>query len=332
MSRPTFDTVAQYGAAFTDAAIWAPYVRVVCARHGISAGEIRAGLAGTFPTFIVDERYVVKLFGDLFDGRQRHAIELDVYDVLAELAHVPAPRRIADGVLFDDGQVWNWPYIISTFVRGASLGEAYESLSAQGRRELGRELGSLVRELHGAPMRDPRALDASGEGFRDLIRRQRACCVDQHREWGSLPERLIEQIDAYLPSADDLLNTSAPFCLIHADITEDHVLGYAHGGHWQLTGIIDYGDAYMGDPAYELVALHLGAFACDKTMLGAFLAGYADSAAFPDLVLRAMSYSLLHEFNVMAQVFSRVPAAADAESLEELADLLWNPQSPGLSQ
>ncbi|HHX64229.1 MAG TPA: aminoglycoside phosphotransferase family protein [Chloroflexi bacterium] len=330
LGRPTFDSIEQYGAAFTDATLWAPYVRAICERHGIAAGEICAGLAGTFPTFKVGGRYVVKLFGDLFDGLRRYAIEMDVYDALIDLTAMPTPQYVADGALFDNGGAWNWPYIVSTCVPGISLGEARDALSIDGRCDLAYRLGECVRDLHGACVPHPRVLDASGDAFRILIRRQRAECVDHHQKWNSLPGHLLEQVDAYLAPADELLSTSAPFRLIHADLTEDHVLGHPHDGHWRLTGIIDYGDALVGDPGYELVALHLGAFACDKGMLRAFLRGYDDGAAWPDMVWRAMSYSLLHEFDVLGQVFERYPAARRVERLRDLADLIWNPLTAGL--
>jgi hypothetical protein len=40
--------------------------------------------------------------------------------------------------------------------------------------------------------------------------------------------------------------------------------------------------------------------------------------------------TLLHEFNVLSEVFPRFPAAAGVESLAELAALLWDLDAPGL--
>lgn len=48
----------------------------------------------------------------------------------------------------------------------------------------------------------------------------------------------------------------------------------------------------------------------------------------PDFARRAMT--LLHEFNVLSEVFPRFPAAAGVESLAELAALLWDLDAPGL--
>ena len=62
MRRPHFESVTAYGRLFTDAAYWRPYVAAICARHGLGrCGEVRSGLPGTFPVFIVAGRYVVKL-------------------------------------------------------------------------------------------------------------------------------------------------------------------------------------------------------------------------------------------------------------------------------
>src|SRR5690349_16886652 len=67
MQRPIFTSQADYGPRLTDAQYWRPHVEEVCARHGLSpCRAIRAGMAGTFPTMIVDDGYAVKFYGDLF--------------------------------------------------------------------------------------------------------------------------------------------------------------------------------------------------------------------------------------------------------------------------
>ena len=61
------DTLDGYRSSFIDPVLWRPFVEQVCARHGLPCRAIRPGLAGSFPTFIVERHWVVKFFGRLFD-------------------------------------------------------------------------------------------------------------------------------------------------------------------------------------------------------------------------------------------------------------------------
>jgi hygromycin-B 7''-O-kinase len=155
--------------------------------------------------------------------------------------------------------------------------------------------------------------------------------VADQRAWGTLPARLIDQIDAYLPPLADLVDPAVPPCLLHCDLNADHVLGDFRAGHWRPTGLIDFGDAQVGDPAYELPALHLGLFHADKALLRAWRTAYGGGATGDARwIRRAMSMTLLHQFDVLTDLFRALPAARRITSLEELATLLWDPDAPGV--
>lgn len=59
---------------------------------------------------------------------------------------------------------------------------------------------------------------------------------------------LLNRLDAFFTAYPNL---SWPLtCVIHGDFTEDHMLVAADGD--TLTGVIDFGDTVLGDPAYDL--------------------------------------------------------------------------------
>jgi hygromycin-B 7''-O-kinase len=147
-----------------------------------------------------------------------------------------------------------------------------------------------------------------------------------------LPERLIAQLDAYLPPPADLVDRTEPPRVLHCDLNADHLLGAFEGERWRPVGIIDFGDAMVGDRMYELVALHLGLFRCDKRLLRAFLDDYGfDAGLRRDFARRALSMTLLHQFDVLSDVLARFPGAADSDDLAGLAALMWDPEQPGLA-
>lgn len=298
---PVFSSIREYGDRLGDVDYWAPYVRTVLDREGLDGRDLAAGFVGTYPTFVVGNK-VVKLFGCFPSWRENHETELAMQLLLRNHPDIPAPVLITQGRLFDGPAPW--PYLVLSRLAGRAWRD-----STFRNRHVAFQLGKVIRRLHDLPL--PNAPALSG----DWVEEHRSGCVERHRAWASLPARLIGQIE-------DFLADPSPPCLIHADLTEDHLYVDETG----LVGVIDWGDAIVTDPHYELVALHLGAFRGDKALLGSFLDGYGWSvdSAFPR---RAMSLALLHQFDVFADIRSVLGGEHPLDeiaTLEELAVLLWD--------
>ena len=105
--------------------------------------------------------------------------------------------------------------------------------------------------------------------------------------------------------------------LLHADLHDHHV--FVEHGH--LVGLVDWGDAIVADPYYELAALHLLTFNADRRLLAAFLDSYGWPSD-PDFARRAMSMALIYQFDVLHRVARSMDLTA-IPTLEALADLLW---------
>lgn len=317
-----------YVRRLADVAFWRPYVRQVCWQHHLSANPVlRLGVVGTYPTFIVDGRWVVKFFGQLFDGAQSCQAELEAVRLLAHAPSIAVPALAATGQLFADEAGWRWPYLVYAFIPGVSLGEAYRQVSFDEKLRLAGQLGQLTRQLHGLALPEQGVFASDWGNYRALIESQRQRCAANHYQWGVLPARLIEQVDAFLLPADDLILPGERPHLVHADLTVDHVLGRLQGGRWQTLALIDWGDALSGSLLYELVALHLDLFHIDKRLLRAYLQAYdlpaSWQAQWQSVTRRAMSVALLHRFNVLANLPRDCPAVQTAATLDELAEILW---------
>jgi hygromycin-B 7''-O-kinase len=318
-------TDAGYRQRFFDADYWTPYVRwVVWKQFGVRNAAVRSGLAGTYPTFIADDRWVVKFFGDLFEGEATHAAELCVGLLRPERHGIPAPALLAHDDMYDAPGQWRWPYLVFEFMEGGSIGEAGDSVSHGDRVRIAREVAGMTRALHTVPIPADGPFDASWGAYEALIACQRAQCVENHREWGDLPDHLIAQIDYYLAPTEELIDRGRPPHLIHADITADHILGLVEAARWRTTALIDFGDAMVGGHLYELVALHLDVFRGDTALLAAYLDAYGVDVAFHAALPRlALSTCLLHRFDVFASLAAIVGDVDEVASLEMLADTLW---------
>ncbi len=307
------DSLEDYRRRFMDPEILGPHVRWVCARHGFSCRAVRPGVAGTFPTFIVDRRVVVKLFGPLFDGRICWRVEKEAAELVRGVPSFPAPGLLASGQLPESG----WQYLVYRYVSGRSIGGARRSVSHADMRSLARQLGSWVRDLHALSLSARTALPR-------LTARKLGSWYAVRRERGlpGWPVHLAGQADAFVSCPGPYAPVMTHF--IHGDLTADHVLGDLRQGRWRTSGVIDFGDSMRGDLFYELSALHLDLFDADKRLLSAFLDSYRISGKDQeDLTRKAMVRAICHRFDVLGPTFARIPRLGRLESLDEVAAELW---------
>jgi aminoglycoside phosphotransferase (APT) family kinase protein len=225
-----------------------------------------------------------------------------VHRALLDHAEIPAPALVAHGRLYYDDDA-SWPYLVTRRMSGVAWRDA--DLTRPERLALARRLGEVLRAVHALPVPSASVFE------QDWLVESPALCVERHREWRSLPDRLIDEIEDYL------VEPSGERRLVHADVTSDHV--FVVDG--RLEGIIDWGDAVATDPHYELVALHLDVFRGDKALLRAFLDAYGWPVE-PDFARRAMSCALLHRFDVLATAAELVPLD-ELATLNDLATALW---------
>jgi hygromycin-B 7''-O-kinase len=322
-------TLDGYRKYFMDANIWQPVILALCTRHGLPCETVKPGLAGSFPTFIIDNHWVIKFFGQLFDGHHSFRVEQRMGELLSHQTHIPAAKVHWTGAFA--GSSFDWLYIIFDYVPGKSIGEDYDRIAFNDKVKLARHLGKIICSFHHIPLQYVKL-----QGFTLT----RETYNSRLREWFKgrllkgeigLPQPLSAQAVDYLVKVDQpiLFNTTPH--LIHADLTRDHILGHFTGDHWELLAVIDFGDAMPGDIFYELAALHLDAFDCDKRLLAAFLESYGlDESDRINFEEKCMAAALQHQFDIFSPLFARFPRLQQVESLAEMAGLLWDIHTPGV--
>lgn len=318
------ETVDGYRQYFMDVNIWRPHIQAVCRRHHlIPCQSIRAGLAGSFPTFIVENHWVVKFFGRFYGGEKAYETELQVNRLLQTKLVIPLPALLNCGKLSDDDPTLVWHYLIFEYIPGNSIGEIYEQVCFDDKIALARNLGEATRQMIRLPLDHAPIFRSGLEDFTFFLHTQRDRCLTNHLQWHSLPSHLIEQIEDYLLPVETLVESRFPHGLIHADITRDHILGHIEADRWVTLGLIDFGDARVGNVYYDLPALHIDLFQCDKRLLRAYLEAYGFWER-EEFVHQAMSVALLHEFNIFAGLSENLPQADQAATLSELAMWIWD--------
>jgi hygromycin-B 7''-O-kinase len=330
LPAPHLETLDLYRVRFASVAYWEPYVQAVCDRHGYTPrASIRSSIPGTYPVFIVEDHWVIKFYGQLFNGATTFAVEQQANRIVAADGVIPVPQLLDSGALFgQDAGEWHWPYLVFAFVPGINMSAIREQVSFEDQRATALQHAAIARRLHGLSVSSDGPLQMSWDAYAALLAQGRSGCTERQRAWGSLPPHLVEQIDDYLPPLEALIDRARPPRLLHADCTADHAMGTWDGRHWQMQHLIDFGDAIVGDPAYELIPLHLDLFGYDKRLLRAYLDSYGDTVDRRTLARKAMSLALLHPCNVLYLLPNRLRDPTAVPTLDALATAIWDTSEP----
>ena len=120
-------------------------------------------------------------------------------------------------------------------------------------RLFGQAMGAFLRELHSIPLFEAAAVatvEPSPQVWRDQLTAGWASVRDGLAERPGVEVRDRPDIDAFL--AFPVPEPPVELVLCHNDLGEDHILLDAAG---EVTGIIDWSDAVLGDPARDLALL-----------------------------------------------------------------------------
>lgn len=316
---PIVTTWAEWGRMFTNVAQWTSVVREICRRHNLPAQHVEAGFPGTNAVFVVDDAYVVKIYAPFCP--EDFDLERELYAHLGSNSHIPVPALIAQGVLEDQIQ---WPYIIIDFKPGAPIREVRDRIPYRNLLRIAADMGAMVRHLHRAPVAQLTSLDHTQAGWREFVQRRAVESAEAGQWEGILPAPVVAEIPGFLVSVLDG-GENVPLVLMNGDLTEDHILLQRDSGKWRISGLIDFGDALVGQREYEWIALWFSGLDRDYECLTAFMDSYDPHIKLDDdFFTRAMAFTFLHEFatDIMALTMK---ALGDPQimSLQELQAVLW---------
>jgi len=285
----------------------------IISRHQLPDASLTLFSEGTNIVFAYGKHQVIKIFPpfhlDQFKSEQ------------LVLKHLQATPSIKTPTIEHDGEIMGWPYIIMTKLEGTLLETLWETMDHSNKMIILRELGALIREVHSLSTRGLEPIDCHWKQF---INKQIEHCLDQHRSTG-LSDALLQQIPAYIESIKALLPQIQKPVLLTGEYTPMNFLVKQIDGVWHIDGLIDFGDAMLGLPEYDL--LGPGAFLIqgDKSLLKAFLAAYG---YLPDAMTETLSHQLtalmlLHKYsNLNIQI--RVPNwKNNVSSMVDLQSLVW---------
>eukprot|EP01125_Pyxidicula_operculata_P017988 TRINITY_DN6363_c0_g1_i1.p1 TRINITY_DN6363_c0_g1~~TRINITY_DN6363_c0_g1_i1.p1 ORF type:complete len:383 (+),score=57.74 TRINITY_DN6363_c0_g1_i1:120-1151(+) len=270
----------------------------------------KVAIPGSNPTFIIDSKFVVKIFTPFLDGYQAFKGEMLSYEILqsSNIDETTVMPRIlysstlsnVGSLVVDDKDIpsstsskTSMPllYIVMTYLDGIPVANAWNDIPQDDRADLAQKLGCFLKNYHKVTKNHP-LLSQHPSNFFEFIDNQRKTCVERHRKWGTLSETVLNELDHYLPSdmKKFMYNITSgemekSFCLIHGDITSDHVLMKKNeiNNRWSLSGILDWADSSVGILFYEIPALIMSCLHCDNNLFNEFIKCYNIVDTFPSI-------------------------------------------------
>jgi aminoglycoside phosphotransferase (APT) family kinase protein len=171
--------------------------------------------------------------------------------------------------------------VVAAAVSGADLGRPYLVLGfvqgeASEEPRVAYEAGRWLRRVHAEELTGWGPLvpdsDASAHGRYDTPRQTVTA------ELAGVPElvgagvldRSLADAATTLIRVDALLEPTGPGVLLHHDLKPAHLFGHLDTGGIRLSAVIDWGDAWVGDPLADLARLSMSG----PSVTTAFLDGY----------------------------------------------------------
>lgn len=304
-----------YRGVRTDATFWRPYIEEALKSHSMSVEPILTIEGdGTNANFWLGSDKIFKIYTPFCRGRESKGMEVAA---LRNLAHseVPVAPIITRGELMPLDEDWKWPYVVLSRMPGRTLHALWPELPHEQRMGFAFQIGDLLKKLHSVvPSSDvSRTYQAIWpKGFIDFLKRQHQL-VSAKAELAVVP--IYEEILRLNPAAF----VSGWPSLLHGDLDGTHLL--VQNG--QITGVLDFGDAKLGDPLYDFVTVHVDLFEQDTRLLTEMLRGYGmNPAKEKDFKSRLTAYAVLHEWD-MVKDLPRWAVRSGANTLADLGEWMW---------
>lgn len=282
---PTVPNLTAYRRIYRQASAWMPAMRNICQRHGLDPSTLRQAPPGSHILFWVEDDWLIKLFTPLFPADA--PTECLVLQVLAEQSGFSVPSLRARGDL--EG----WPYLVLSRLPGQPLDRLWPGLLPSSREQIAASLGRLMAALHRTPTAGLQNLQIDWQAF---IAGQMAICLERQRQAGATDAWLAD-IAGFLADLPPLYEPGFQAVLLNADLNPEHLFCEQTEAGWQITGVIDFGDAMLGHPYYEFVApgfIFQHAPRLRRIMLQNY--GISPGDLNPTLARALMAYTLLHRF------------------------------------
>jgi hygromycin-B 7''-O-kinase len=288
---------------------WMPVLTRLQQAFDLPGDEWKRIPEGSNALFQLGDDVVVKLVPP--NWRHQGEKEIIVAPLLEGKLSLETPRFIGGGV------VDNWVFVITSRVPGTSLADVWPSLDVEQKRAIMLQVGQLLRELRGVSVDSDIAIRVDWQQYIGTLV---SACLARHQR-KAMPAHLAEQVMSYLEAAGEF-SLPAQTRFMHMDIHPWNLLAREDQGQWTLSGLIDFGDAIVGNcDRFELLTplmfMAQGNPMLAKAMLDSY--GLLDDCDGPALRRQLMAMALIRPDSDVGFCMQQVPVTGPRDTWEQIA-------------
>ena len=236
-------------------------------KENLKTAEIENLTPGTNAVFKVGS-CVIKIFAPAESGMDQTCdLETELFAIKrANAVGISTPRLIAYGEIWDK---YKFSYVITEFVAGIELAEAFKTMSDERKVSIGKRLRTITDKMN-----------TSCEPFNDIdIINDR----ERQKRWESYPVTFKNERRAYIDSL-----TFEEMVFVHGDLCGDNILITSDDELF----VIDFADSVRAPREYEHALVAVELFEFDKMLLKGYFGDYL-ADGLTEICLNGL---LIHDF------------------------------------
>lgn len=279
---------------------WLELATTICDHAGIQPGSIE--VVRTWETAqntvyrLGDQRYL-KLYHR--DPQRQFAVECAALQTLAA-GGIPAPRLLAAAA-----PTGLPPYVFTMAVPGLSAEESWAALSRAEQLAVAHEFGAVTAAYHQLPHEQLAAVEQTFGGGAESIQFEREQRLAEIAAAPRLPAERRAFYAGFPPARDDLIGFiideapayfTVPLNFSHCDLSHAHLFVTQETDAWRFSGVIDWAEATLVPPEWDLTYHWFWTFTRDQAAMQACLQAYFADSQPPARFARRCFATILHTY------------------------------------
>ncbi|NHJ84590.1 MAG: phosphotransferase [Asgard group archaeon] len=226
----------------------------------INKEDIRFFYHGTYNVFLIKDDYILRV-PDRFFRNKKGLVMLQKESQLLSFLNGRVPLPIPQYIYLNNSSTI--PFSIHKIIPGVSLNRIYMDLTNENKFTIAKTIADFLNVLH-----SPDMLTSYSKEFH-IDYNKEEFLANLHNKWSNRYSRIKEVVFPYINVKhrkwlieifDEYLNNDDNFkfnpSLVHMDFDTSNIL--INPINFQITGIIDFEDSQIYDPAYDLQFINQG--------------------------------------------------------------------------
>lgn len=299
--------------ANTPLAAWMPVLEHLQQAFDLPPGAWEKVPLGANALFGLGDEVIVKLVPP--NWRRQGDKEILVAPLLDGKLSLQTPSLIASG------EIDHWVFVIFSRLQGTLLADIWPSLELEQKQAIMLQTGQLLRELRRVQFDAEIAIRVDWPAYiQELI----DGCMARHQR-RKMPESLLAQVMPYIEAAGDFASAGEPR-FIHMDIHPWNLMAKQEQGVWKLSGLLDFGDAIVGNSdrleiLTPMIFMAQGNPLLFKSLLQAY--GEIEDIGTADFQRQLTAYMLIRPDCDVTFCMQQVPLSGPRDNWDQVAKQMF---------